>query len=257
MVRSLPPLFASVTVLVCVPPILMPPKGSGDGLGESLPTVAPMPVAEREAKGIAFGAVKATVMVGSPGSAGVKTTLKETLCPATNVSGRVIPVTVNSEFKPEMALIVTGDVVLLEMVSERVLVLPMTTVPKFRLPFPTPTPLALLEPPDRPWHPVSSKRAPTTKREVARVRCSRLPFNATSMCRSKFHGGGFRATGAQTRALARSVSLAAVSSHRLRKAQLGAASGPVCCGRNLPFAMNSGAKQEITTIASKLLLIHR
>lgn len=68
---------------------------------------------------------------------------------------------------------VTEDEVLFEIVSDSVLLLPIGTVPKFRLPLPSPTVPAPFEPPARPWHPVSSNRPPAITKEMAKRRCNR------------------------------------------------------------------------------------
>ena len=48
MVRSLPPLFVRVTVLVWFDPTLVFPKTTGDGLGESFPIVTASPETDSE-----------------------------------------------------------------------------------------------------------------------------------------------------------------------------------------------------------------
>ena len=73
------------------------PKATGEGLGESTPSVTAVAEAAREAKGCAFGPSKEIVTVGSPGAVGWNRTVKEAVCPATNVTGAVKPVT----WKPE------------------------------------------------------------------------------------------------------------------------------------------------------------
>ena len=65
---------------------------------------------------------------------------------------------------------VTEDDVLFEIVSDSVSVVPITTAPKFRVLLPSATVL-LFELPDRPWHPVSSKRPPAITREMAKRLC--------------------------------------------------------------------------------------
>jgi len=61
----------------------------------------------------------------------------------------------------------------LEIVSDSVLLLPIGTDPKFRLPLPTATVPVPFEPPARPWHPVSSHRPPVITRDVANRRSNR------------------------------------------------------------------------------------
>ena len=96
-VRSVPPLFERVTVLVWLDPTLVFPKAICEGLGESFPRMTPLPEADRETIGCAFGPSKEIVMVGSPESVGWYWTLKEAVCPDVNSSGVVMPVT----WKPE------------------------------------------------------------------------------------------------------------------------------------------------------------
>src|ERR1700674_1585437 len=48
MVRSVPPLFARVTVLVWWLPTVVFPKATGEGLGESFPRVTALPEADSE-----------------------------------------------------------------------------------------------------------------------------------------------------------------------------------------------------------------
>lgn len=69
------------------------PKIICDGFGESFPTVAPIPVAGRETIACESCPSNKIVMVGSPTSAGWKTTLKGTVCPAATTTGKVRPVT--------------------------------------------------------------------------------------------------------------------------------------------------------------------
>ena len=63
---------------------------------------------------------------------------------------------------------VMADEVLFVMVSGSVLLLPIGTDPKFRLPLPSPTVPAPPEPPATPWHPVSSNRPPAITRKMAK-----------------------------------------------------------------------------------------
>jgi len=73
------------------------PKATGEGLGESIPSVTAVAETDREAYGCAFGPLKEIVTVGSPGAVAWNWTLKEAACPAANVTGAVKPVT----WKPE------------------------------------------------------------------------------------------------------------------------------------------------------------
>src|SRR5208282_3260593 len=68
---------------------------------------------------------------------------------------------------------VTEDEVLFVMVSGSVLLLPMGTDPKFRLPLPSPTVPVPVEPPARPWHPVSSNRLPATTKKMTKPQSNR------------------------------------------------------------------------------------
>ena len=68
---------------------------------------------------------------------------------------------------------VTEADVLFDNVSDSVLLLPIATDPKFRLPLPTPTVPPPFEPPARLWHPVSSNRPPAMIREIAQLLCKR------------------------------------------------------------------------------------
>src|SRR4029077_21253394 len=106
----------------------------------------------------------------------------------------------------------TGDDVLFEIVSGSVLLSPIATVPKSKMPLPTPTLPPPFEPPARPWHPVSSNSPPAITREVAKGQCNRLPFNATSFAVYAYYGGGFRVTEAlKSPAPARPLSLLAAA----------------------------------------------
>ena len=67
---------------------------------------------------------------------------------------------------------VTAEEVLLEIVSDSVLLLPIGTDPKFRLPLPSPTVPGPFEP-ARPLHPVSSHRLPVIVRDMANRRSNR------------------------------------------------------------------------------------
>ena len=78
-------------------PTLTFPKATDEGLGESVPSVTLVAVADREAIGCAFGPTKEIVAVGSPVAVGWNWTLNEAVCPAANSSGGVMPVT----WKPE------------------------------------------------------------------------------------------------------------------------------------------------------------
>lgn len=101
--------------------------------------------------------------------------MKDALCPAVRTSGVVIPRTCKSELEPEIALIVTAEVVPLVSVSCRVLVVPTATVPKLRLADPNPTlPPPPPEPPaDRDWHPVSDNEPTTIKNKPSQTLCNR------------------------------------------------------------------------------------
>src|ERR1700678_1588189 len=112
-------------------------------------------------------------MVGRRGSAGGNATGKGTHCPAANTIGRVTPVIWNSEVRPWIALIVTGDVVWFTIVSVNVLVVPRGTVPKFRLPVAKAIGLELLEPANKPWQPVSSNRPLAVTRDMPKRRRNR------------------------------------------------------------------------------------
>jgi hypothetical protein len=72
-----------------------------------------------------------------------------------------------------MELMVTEDEVLFVMVSGSVLLLPMGTDPKFRLPLPSPTVPVPVEPPASPWHAVSSNRPPATTKKMTKPRTNR------------------------------------------------------------------------------------
>jgi len=68
---------------------------------------------------------------------------------------------------------VMADEVLFEIVSESVLVLPITTWPKFSVAFPTPTVPVPFWPPSRPWHPVSVSVLPVMISAQAKSRNNR------------------------------------------------------------------------------------
>ena len=104
--------------------------------------------------------------VGSPAPIGWNWTLKEALCPAAKVSGVARPVIAKPEPNPWIELMVTEDEVPFVIVSGSVLLVPIGTDPKFRLLLPSPIPPAPVEPPIRPWHPVSSNRPPAITREM-------------------------------------------------------------------------------------------
>jgi len=57
-VRSLPPLFESVTVLVPLAPTLTLPNVTCNGLGERVPIVTPWPDTETEARPCEFWSLK-------------------------------------------------------------------------------------------------------------------------------------------------------------------------------------------------------
>ena len=106
--------------------------------------------------------------VGSPALVDWNVTSKEALCPAAKVNGTAMPVTWNPEPAPRIALMVTEEAVLLVIVSGIDLVLPTGTEPKLRLPLPSPTVPAPVEPPVSAWHPVSSNRPPVITREMTK-----------------------------------------------------------------------------------------
>ena len=108
-------------------------------------------------------------MLGLPAAVGWNSTLNDTLCPAANTSGKVMPVTEKPEPNPRIELIVIAADVLFESVSATVLLLPIGTAPKAKLPLPTPTvPPPFV--PERPWHPVSSNRLPATIMTITMTR---------------------------------------------------------------------------------------
>jgi hypothetical protein len=86
------------------------------------------------------------------------------------VTGKVTPVTWKEGAKPRAAPIVIDAEVLFEIVSDSVLVSPTTTVPKSKVPLPTPTAPAPFAPPAKPWHPLSINTATASTREIAKWR---------------------------------------------------------------------------------------
>lgn len=95
-----PPLFERFTVLDWLDPTVIFPKTISPGPGTSRPRVTPTPVVGIETMRCPFCPLKAIVMVGSPASVGSNSTLNEAVCPAANISGKVMPVTWNSGFNP-------------------------------------------------------------------------------------------------------------------------------------------------------------
>lgn len=95
--RSLPPLFDRVTLLVWLDPTFTFPKEICEGFGASCPIVTPLPVKDTVASACEFGSVNVALIVGLLEVVGSNWTLKETVCPATSVSGKAMPVT----WKPE------------------------------------------------------------------------------------------------------------------------------------------------------------
>src|ERR1700674_3469653 len=152
---------------------------------------------------------------------------------------------------------VTEEEVLLEIVSDSVLLLPIGTDPKFRLPLPSTTVPVPFEPPARPLHPVSSHRPPVITRDMANRRSNREPFKATSVCRLGKPRRGFRATGAPKCQLRQYQCRSLVAaSHRLRKGRMGLTSGQ-CALAQIPFSrMNCGAKEENAVLVPKTLKIN-
>ena len=126
-----------------------------------------------------------------------------------------------------------------------------------------PTEAVLLEPEARPPHPASSNKLPAITSEMtsemAKRSCTERPFKEPHLWRPRIliQTGGFRVTLAQTiSAPTTPVSRLTAASHRLRKAQLGAASGQRAPGQIPSFGMNCGAKKRNSARAYKLLLIN-
>jgi hypothetical protein len=72
------------------------------------------------------------------------------------------------EPNPWIELMVREDEELFVIVSGSVLLVPTGTDPKFRLLLPSPIPPMPVEPPTKPWHPVSSNRPPAITREMTK-----------------------------------------------------------------------------------------
>ena len=146
----------------------------------------------------------------------------------------------------------------MEIVSDSVLLLPIGTDPKFRLPLPSTTVPVPFEPPARPLHPVSSHRPPVITRDMANRRSNREPFKATSVCRLGKPRRGFRATGAPKCQLRQYQCRSLVAaSHRLRKGRMGLTSGQ-CALAQIPFSRCTAVrtKKSSQVIVNKWIKKH-
>ena len=132
---TLAPLAVRVPVAVPLLPTVTLPSASVVGATVSCPAAPPVPVPERGTTKVESDAseIIVTSPFTAPVEAGLNETLKVLLCPGVNVTGTVIPLTLNPA-----PLAVSEEIVelmppTLVRVSDRVCVLPTATLPKLRV----------------------------------------------------------------------------------------------------------------------------
>ena len=133
-VTAVPPLFVTVSGKLWLLPTVTVPKLRLVALAVKEPTDAPVP--ESGIVEVGFEAFEATVRLplAAPEAVGAKVTLKLALWPAFKLNGRLIPLTLNPLPLAATAEIVTLVSPVLVSVSDKVVALPIVTLPKFRLP---------------------------------------------------------------------------------------------------------------------------
>jgi len=92
---AVPPVLVRVTVADWVVPVVTLPKASLVGLSESAPGVTPVPDKGISRDGFEAVEVTVTVPLTLPALVGANLTDSEAVCPADNVTGVVMPLTVN------------------------------------------------------------------------------------------------------------------------------------------------------------------
>lgn len=92
---EVPPVFVSVTVADFVVPSVTLPKASLVGFSVSAPAVTPVPDKGMLNDGLDAFEVTVTVPLALPVLVGANFTDSEAVCPAANVSGEVMPLTLN------------------------------------------------------------------------------------------------------------------------------------------------------------------
>ena len=145
---------------------------------------------------------------------------------------------------------VTADEVLFVIVSGSVLLLPIGTDPKFRLPLPSSTEPTLFEPPARPWHPVSSNRPLAINEENGQATKQPITVHCDLGMPSPIPTAGDFGSPEplNIRVSGNPVSLLVAASHRLRKAQLGAASGQDIQRLNPACGLNFGVRDDAASV---------
>lgn len=132
-VTLVPPLFVSTKFCDCVPPTVTVPKASLEGFEASCPSLMPVPfsvmfvMAEDASLPIAALAVKV------PAAFGVKASVRDTLCPAATVSGRLGAVREKYLVETVALLIVTEVLPTLFTARLSDLLVPAATLPKFNV----------------------------------------------------------------------------------------------------------------------------
>lgn len=128
-----PPVFVSFSERLELPPVVTFPKLRLVGVAASWPGVTPVPArGTLRAELDAFDVMARLPLTALP-DAGVKVTLKLTLCPALTVAGKVKPLAVKPVPEALAAEIVTLEPPELVSVSVIVWELPTWTLPKARL----------------------------------------------------------------------------------------------------------------------------
>jgi hypothetical protein len=128
-----PPEFVSVPDNDCVPPTVTVPKAKLDGFAAIAPAVIAFP--DNEIVSVGFDALEdmVTLPLADPETVGANFTVKVALCPALNVTGAVMPLSVNPDPLMAACEIVTLDAPEFVNVSDSDCVLPTVTVPNARL----------------------------------------------------------------------------------------------------------------------------
>ena len=158
-------MLVSVTVCDCWAPTVTLPKPSLAGLVASVPEAGPLEVPVPESRSCEVGLdasllVIVTAAVKAPGALGVNLMLIGVVCPAATVIGRLGDI--REKYLLEMAALLTVSDAFPEFVAltDTVLLLPLATLPKFRLEFARERPVGSCWLPAAltPWQPTRTVR---------------------------------------------------------------------------------------------------
>jgi len=127
-----PPVLVSVTLCDCVLPTVTLPKASLPGFAASCPSVMPVPDKEMSVIALDASLPIAAVALKVPAALGVNARVRDALCPAAMVTGRLGAVNEKYFVDTDAVLMLTDVFPVLLTESANTLLLPAATLPKFK-----------------------------------------------------------------------------------------------------------------------------